>query len=125
MPYTRYSSNNSGGSWWLNDQNWKDLESAGWEVDWYANQNDSFHKGKDRFLGALASVATRRDLPFNEAIEEFERITHEDSTSAGCSCCGQPHNFYYHDDEGNHLEFGPHAVYDDEYSYDEMENENE
>lgn len=29
-----YDSNNSGGSWWLSDQNWKDLEAAGWVVEW-------------------------------------------------------------------------------------------
>jgi hypothetical protein len=29
-----YSSNNSGGSWWLKDKHWKDLEKAGWHVLW-------------------------------------------------------------------------------------------
>lgn len=29
-----YSSNNSGGHWWLTDQNWQDLEKAGWYVIW-------------------------------------------------------------------------------------------
>lgn len=29
-----YSSNNSGGSWWLNDEHWKALEAAGWFVLW-------------------------------------------------------------------------------------------
>lgn len=29
-----YSSNNSGGSWWLKDKHWRDLEEAGWEVVW-------------------------------------------------------------------------------------------
>lgn len=29
-----YSSNNSGGSWWLTDENWRDLEQAGWVVEW-------------------------------------------------------------------------------------------
>ena len=28
-----YSSNNSGGSWWLSDEDWKKLEAAGWNVD--------------------------------------------------------------------------------------------
>lgn len=30
----RYSSNNSGGNWWLSDANWKALEDAGWYVQW-------------------------------------------------------------------------------------------
>lgn len=29
-----YSSNNSGGSWWLKDEQWKALEDAGWDVEW-------------------------------------------------------------------------------------------
>jgi len=29
-----YSSNNSGGSWWLKDKDWKELEKAGWYVVW-------------------------------------------------------------------------------------------
>lgn len=29
-----YSSNNSGGSWWLKDADWKALEDAGWVVEW-------------------------------------------------------------------------------------------
>lgn len=30
----RYHSNNSGGSWWLTDENWRQLEEAGWAVEW-------------------------------------------------------------------------------------------
>jgi len=29
-----YDSNNSGGSWWLKDEDWKALEEAGWTVHW-------------------------------------------------------------------------------------------
>jgi len=29
-----YSSNNSGGAWWLKDEDWKALEAAGWKVVW-------------------------------------------------------------------------------------------
>ena len=32
--YVEYSSNNSGGSWWLKDEDWKALEAAGWKVVW-------------------------------------------------------------------------------------------
>jgi hypothetical protein len=40
VPYTSnmkkvtYSSNNSGGSWWLKDEDWQKLEDAGWYVVW-------------------------------------------------------------------------------------------
>jgi len=30
----KYDSNNSGGSWWLTDNDWVKLEKAGWEIDW-------------------------------------------------------------------------------------------
>lgn len=30
----KYSSNNSGGDWWLTDEDWRRLEEAGWEVEW-------------------------------------------------------------------------------------------
>lgn len=29
-----YRSNNSGGSWWLSDEDWRALERAGWYVEW-------------------------------------------------------------------------------------------
>lgn len=34
MSYIEYNSNNSGGHWWLTDENWKALEQAGWIVHW-------------------------------------------------------------------------------------------
>ena len=90
-----YSSNNSGGYWWLDDQNWKDLESAGWKVDWKKDQPDKSGLSTDgRWLGALATNATREGLTKDEAIAEFERITGCNSDDAGCPCCGAPHNFY-------------------------------
>jgi hypothetical protein len=33
----KYSSNNSGGSWWLKDADWLALERAGWHVEWGGN----------------------------------------------------------------------------------------
>lgn len=32
--FISYDSNNSGGRWWLKDEDWKALEDAGWHVDW-------------------------------------------------------------------------------------------
>lgn len=34
MKTIQYSSNNSGGKWWLKDADWAALERAGWEVKW-------------------------------------------------------------------------------------------
>lgn len=114
--YVEYSSNNSGGHWWLKDEDWKALEKAGWEVDWY---KESPKKGKKslfdypdgRFLGALASHATRRGLGLRAAADEFESVTGACATDAGCSCCGPPHHFSEYDAEGNYLRSGPETHY--------------
>lgn len=40
-----YSSNNSGGSWWLTPEDWKALEDNGWTVEWLGKA----FCGKDRY----------------------------------------------------------------------------
>ncbi len=101
MSYIEYRSNNSGGSWWLTDQNWKDLESAGWEVQWVKDQDLTFgKKGDTRWLGALATTAIRRDVSLRVAMAEFEDVTGMNPHDQGCYCCGQPHDFSEYDDEG-------------------------
>lgn len=93
MATVTYSSNNSGGNWWLDDDDWKKLEQAGWVVHW-VKDDSVFHKGNDRFLGALAMEATREGLSLEAAIAEWEDIVGQRSTDEGCPCCGYPHNFY-------------------------------
>jgi hypothetical protein len=101
--WVEYSSNNSGGSWWLTDRDWQILEEAGWEVDWVRDQSDSLFGGSDptRFLGSLAMGAKRYGVTVNMAKAEFEMLTGQTADDKGCSCCGQPHNFYKYDAEGN------------------------
>lgn len=98
MVRVEYCSNNSGGMWWLDDQDWRNLEAAGWIVAWKKDSTEPFTKamvGADgRWLGALATNATREGLSLPEAIAEWERITSQSAEAAGCSCCGQPHDFY-------------------------------
>lgn len=108
-PITKYSSNNSGGDWWLTDKDWHKLEKAGWKVDWVKNQNRTVFKTTDgRWLGALATEATR-ELPLEQAISEWEKITGQRADAPGCSCCGQPHSFCC--TTGDEVEFGPYADY--------------
>jgi hypothetical protein len=95
--HVEYSSNNSGGSWWLDDKDWQALESAGWEVQWVKDDPSRLFANGDRFLGALATNAIRRDLGLREAVAEWERITGQDATDEGCPCCGHPHMFYQFD----------------------------
>lgn len=127
-----YSSNNSGGDWWLSDDDWENLEKAGWEVAWggkYFCRSKSFmftvpegmaepcadrekcqgHRRAstaaeaERWLGALAKSATRTGLPLRDAIEEWERVTGQNAASLGCSCCGTPH-YFQETVDGNYTE---------------------
>ena len=107
--YVEYSSNNSGGNWWLTDDHWFKLEKAGWKVDWI--RDNKFYCGEVRWLGCLANSATRYDLNMQDAVEEWEWITGMSSTEPGCSCCGQPHYFTEYDDDGNYVSSGPSISY--------------
>lgn len=93
----RYSSNNSGGEWWLSDDDWRKLEEHGWTVNWLAN-NPFYQKfGLDqrgRWLGALAKEAAKEFDSVDDAINEWEKVLGMDSSEEGCSCCGQPHYFH-------------------------------
>ena len=92
-----YDSNNSGGRWWLTDENWLALERAGWVVDWVKDWPDSRYRDPDnRWLGALARSAHKivpDGTSLREVVSEWERVTGLSSTNAGCPCCGQPHFF--------------------------------
>ena len=114
-----YHSNNSGGYWWLNDQNWRDLEAAGWTVQWYKDSNDavlkSMYKG-GRFLGALASSASVEGKTLGEAIADWESATGAASNALGCNCCGAPHSFTFEDDNGKTEYWSPEEpLYGDRY----------
>ena len=96
-----YDSNNSGGSWWLEDKDWKALEEAGWCVSWggYTHRFGSYEEAvaagdKGRYLAALASRAWKDFESVEDAEREFEKITGQSAYEEGCECCGPPHNFY-------------------------------
>lgn len=95
-----YDSNNSGGSWWLKDEDWYNLEKAGWDVDWYKDRESSMGMSYgERWLDGLAGGA-KKDFPTpKDAILEFEKITGQDASDEGCSCCGPPHCFSWKDGE--------------------------
>jgi hypothetical protein len=44
MGVIEYSSNNSGGRWWLSDDDWLALEAAGWVVHWIHDLDDPSHQ---------------------------------------------------------------------------------
>lgn len=95
--YVEYSSNNSGGDWWLKDEDWKALEAAGWVIHWIKDAPDPYtKKTEERWLGALAKEAHRVGLTMGQAIAEWERVTGQNSADLGCACCGAPHSFSRH-----------------------------
>ena len=89
-----YSTNNSGGNFWLSDQDWINLENAGWEVEWIKDQTGRSGVKNDRFMAALATSAIRRGLSERMAIAEWQDIVGQDPDEEGCPCCGGPHSFY-------------------------------
>ena len=88
----KYSSNNSGGDWWLNKSDWIKLEKAGWKVKWDASE----------FLGASARSCSKDFSNIREALIEFEQLTGQEVTDGGCTCCGPPHCFSWDDEKGKH-----------------------
>lgn len=96
--YVEYSSNNSGGSWWLTDADWVALEKAGWIVDWVKDREGESARWLDkddptRTLGALATYACLKTDNLREAIRSWEAAVDQQASALGCSCCGPPHYF--------------------------------
>lgn len=87
-----YSSNNSGGKWWLSDDDWENLEKAGWRVHWF----------KERFLGALATSASKETDSIGDLLRQFEEITGENVSDEGCNCCGAPHSFSWTNEDDSY-----------------------
>ena len=99
-----YDSNNSGGGWWLSDADWQALEDAGWQVDWVRDRPAGMVFQPDpsgRWLGALATSASiiihaiSASRAEKIAMARWSKVLpKQDVNDMGCSCCGQPHNFY-------------------------------
>lgn len=109
----KYDSNNSGGHWWLSDEDWDKLAAAGWNVHWNghggrrpeSSYSDPLAPVKDvgeRWLGARTGSAAKEFENPADAIAEFERVTGQDASAEGCNCCGPPHSFEYEDADGKH-----------------------
>lgn len=102
-----YTSNNSGGHWWLTDEDWAALEKDGWHVEWV--KDDEFYREYSevretgRWLGALARSASKDARSLKIAIAEWEFLTEQSASDRGCSCCGEPHNFTAVDEKGNYI----------------------
>lgn len=63
MSYVEYDSNNSGGRWWLKDEDWFALEKAGWKVGWFKLANSYTPEGQYE----READGTPKLVPFNES----------------------------------------------------------
>jgi hypothetical protein len=109
-----YSSNNSGGRWWLKDKDWEKLRKAGWVIHDFAYEKAEWEAkpaaekaerswdplrwwdekdGERRYMGALAKEAHLECETPADAIRSFEKATGLKASDEGCNCCGPPHNF--------------------------------
>lgn len=111
MILVEYDSNNSGGDWWLKDEDWEKLEKAGWLVqragqEFVFNDKSNYLKDKDGFPtftendkdatylnSKYRQHAWKKFETIQEAITEFEEITGANVSDEGCNCCGSPHSF--------------------------------
>lgn len=94
LKWYKYTTNNSGGAWWLKDQDWLALEKAGWTVFWSKDDPycDPYREPDGRFLGSLAVEAAKKFASEGDAIAEWSRLTIQDYYEDGCPCCGPPHS---------------------------------
>lgn len=104
MHYVVYDSNNSGGGWWLSDEDWIALHDAGWRLQ--AKELDANNRlvwgvdprnPTDRWLGAITTSARKAFASTDEGIAEWRRIVNQDPDEEGCECCGPPHSFMDYD----------------------------
>lgn len=108
MITVEYSSNNSGGSFWLSDDDWLALHNAGWELrdnrDYSWGLDPHTLKDEDRYFGSEITTGARKSFEtFREAVDEWESLTGENAGAQGCNCCGPPHNFSGEDEDGNYV----------------------
>jgi hypothetical protein len=112
MPRYEFSENNSGGSWWLNREQYEALFAAGWK---YEPSEYDIQQGYDKeaFLGGDAPYAWRNSLfiesdSIEDAVRSWEEATGENFFAGGCPCCGPPFSIsgegdYY---SGGYVEMG-------------------
>ncbi len=53
------------------------------------------------YMEALAVSAVKQGESAAELVEEFERLTGQSASDLGCSCCGPPHSFVWHNEDGS------------------------
>lgn len=74
--YVEYRSNNSGGKWWLSDQDWKALEDAGWKVEWAHLETLFTDEGKY----VREADGTPRLVPVGQGNNKFGPLSSKDDS---------------------------------------------
>ena len=87
--------NNSGGSWWLNREQYDKLLANGWNLPVREEGEPSPLDSLSKRLSPDVPWEWRHGLwgdfdSLRAAVESFERLTGEDFFAAGCNCCGCP-----------------------------------
>lgn len=120
MGILKYDPNNSGGRWWLTEEDYVALEEYGWTVHW-AHENGKapfggvsaniydydellipIQRNKDlRYLGSVAGTCAKRFDTAEEGVREWEDITGQRAGEVGCNCCGRPHDFEFFTSKDN------------------------
>lgn len=70
----RYSSNNSGGGWWLKDEDWQALAAAGWDVIWGGRKYfcRSSYPTQQAPPGRPEPCADKNDCPGHPRFDSYE-----------------------------------------------------
>jgi hypothetical protein len=81
--------NNSGGYYWLGEDDYKDLIDKGWTrgVEKYG------YGGTETRVAHKTFEAASEDHAIELAKSEFEVVTGQRADAIGCTCCGRP--FYF------------------------------
>jgi len=79
-----YSSNNSGGSWWLTNDHWLALEKAGWTVVWGGHDfcHDTFRYGAEKKVAPDICPQEERDGRSWNTCEGHQRFSSLDEALA-------------------------------------------
>lgn len=88
----RLSLNNSGGKWWLKENDELGLKNAGWKVN-IAHGVGGRHVAHAFLIGA----------DIETALKSFRQATHFTGRELGCNCCGVPFSFVQYSQEGKWL----------------------
>lgn len=80
-----YHHNNSGGFYWMNKEDWKNLVKSGWKIT--SAGYGKIHRAAKEFKAENEKNALKH------AIREWKTITRGNPRAVGCECCGPPHRF--------------------------------